>query len=342
MVNYLPTWQRRMLLAITILGFAVVLLGAYARLVDGGLGCPDWPGCFGNWRVPAYSEELNKAMLLFAGIGFEESKAWAEMIHRYAAFCLGIMVITISFYNIFNYKSTSLNFTLTNIALLCLILFQAALGMWTVTMKLLPLVVMSHLIGGMTITVIVWWLYSYYQRLERIDITAAVRNKYLKYTIIAIIITYMQIILGGWTTANYASLICPDFPFCQGELMPAMNFSSAFNLFKPIGVNYQGGALTTAARTAIHITHRVGAIITFTYLLTFATILSTNCRDRSVQSLSIALLLLIFLQVAFGIANVFSKAQVFIALVHNGLALSLLLVLTTILSRLLYGYSSIK
>ena len=300
-------------LLLTTLAIFVVGLGAYTRLSDSGLGCPDWPGCFGHWIVDnhAVSPALSSV---------DSYKAWTEMIHRYIAGILGLGVIARC---VWQHNRTS-QYDYSQIGLAALIVIQALFGMWTVTWKLHPLAVMPHLIGGMSICTLLFKTYLSQRNPKQQAISINVRF-WLR---IAIFCVCIQIMLGGWTSANYAQLICPDFPTCQGSWLPNMYFLEGFSP-PPIGPNYEGGLLSGPARTAIHYSHRLGGLITciiFINLLRHLYQTRQTLHSNYIGQISSAYLLLTT-QILLGIANIVLALPLSIAVAHNVCALLLLLAL---------------
>ena len=328
--------QRYWLLALiaTLLAITVVMLGAYTRLKDAGLGCPDWPGCYGQLTVPQSTDALAKAKLAFPEQKIEPQKAWPEMIHRYFAGSLGLLILSLAIGALVRRRHDRFTPLFVPLLLVGLVIFQAALGMWTVTWQLLPQVVMGHLLGGMTIAAFLWWL-TLSLKHHRPQSTP---KTWLKpAAIIGIAVVFTQIFLGGWTSANYASIICPDFPFCQDSLFPKMDFATAFNFSSPIGANYQGGVLGTTARVTLQMMHRYGAFITATYV-TMLAILTLRSRDRAeLRPIGWGILIVLCLQFLLGIANIDTKLALPVAVAHNGVALILLLSLVTLAHLLFRG-----
>ena len=297
---------------VTALGLSllVVMLGAYTRISDSGLGCPDWPGCYGQLTVPSNETEITAAETAFPNAKpVIAEKAWPEMIHRYLAGSLGLFVASIAAYHLYHgiqRQAAGL--------LLFLIFFQATLGLWTVTLKLHPLVVMLHLIGGFTISILLLWLLLGKKK------SHTPLDKWA-YIILAIIL--MQVFFGAWTSANYSSLICPDFPFCQGKVFPPMNFQEAFSMLMPFGADYEFGVLDNISRVTIHMTHRYFAIVTCFGIISFL-ICAYHQQRASVIAISIVASLLA-LQILLGILNVILLLPIPIALAHNLCGLLLLL-----------------
>jgi cytochrome c oxidase assembly protein subunit 15 len=300
-----------------IVAFAVIVLGAFVRLSDAGLGCPDWPGCYGQLTWPQVPEEIQQANQAFPDRPVESAKAWKEMVHRYLAGALVLLVIAINALAWKNGAAGRLR-ALAG-ALLLLILFQAALGMWTVTLKLLPVVVMGHLLGGLaTFSLLLWLTWS--SRPAKLPASAALAR--LRPMILAgLAILVVQIALGGWTSANYADLACPDFPTCQGQWWPETDFADGFVLWREIGVDYEGGILDLRSRVAIHLAHRIGAMVTFLFLGTLSLRLLRRPETRREGGI---LGLLLLAQVVLGIQNVVLQLPLVNAVAHNGFGALLL------------------
>lgn len=300
------------------IAFVVIVLGAYVRLSHAGLGCPDWPGCYGQLSWPTQAEEIVQANEAFPERPVESGKAWREMVHRYLAGALVLLVLAINF---IAWKSESPSRTrLLAGGLLALILFQAALGMWTVTLKLLPVVVMGHLLGGLaTFSLLLWLAWSV--RVPAVTATAGVYRSLRPMIIAGLLFLVVQIALGGWTSANYSALVCTEFPGCQGELWPESNFRDGFTLFREIGVDYEGGVLDYSSRVAIHMTHRLGALVVFILIGVISILLMKQPASRKYGAILGAVLLA---QVALGIQNVVLHLPLANAVAHNGMAALLL------------------
>jgi cytochrome c oxidase assembly protein subunit 15 len=309
----------RLALAAALVAFIVIVLGAYVRLSHAGLGCPDWPGCYGQLTWPTEAHEVVAANAAFPDRPVETDKAWKEMAHRYLAGTLVLLVLAI---NILAWRSRTVPAGLRGLtaALLGLILFQAALGMWTVTLKLLPVVVMGHLLGGLATFGLLLWLSWRSSRMN--TATSARMLAPVRGTILAgLAVLVIQIALGGWTSANYAALACPDLPACQGQWWPEANFPEGFTLWREIGVDYEGGVLDLPARTAIHLAHRAGAVVAFVLLSLLAFRLVPAPANRHAGAV---LLFLLLAQVTLGVLNVALFLPLPIAVAHNGVAALLL------------------
>ncbi|NND56359.1 MAG: COX15/CtaA family protein [Xanthomonadales bacterium] len=322
-----PALHRLALLA-AIVAFAVIVLGAFVRLSDAGLGCPDWPGCYGHVTWPADPHEVAQANQAFPERAVETDKAWKEMAHRYLAGALVLLVIAL---NILAWKSSPRRGVRRLAAgLLILILFQAALGMWTVTLKLLPVVVMAHLMGGLATFSLLLWLYWTTGDNVQSRTAAEIFRQFRGLILVAFTVLLVQLALGGWTSANYSALACPDFPTCQGQLWPEMNFSDAFVLWREVGVDYEGGLLDLRSRVAIHMVHRMGAVIAFIILGLLALRLIARPAARQEGAVLGALLLA---QVTLGIQNVVLQLPLINAVAHNGMGALLLAAMLWLLYR---------
>lgn len=322
----------RLAVIAAVLAFCVIVLGAWVRLSHAGLGCPDWPGCYGQLTWPDAASEIQIANEAFPERPVETDKAWREMVHRYLA---GILVLLVVALNWLAWTREQANaFRLKTGLLLALILFQAALGMWTVTLKLLPVVVMAHLLGGMaTLGLLVWIIYSnrYAQRYS----PGSQLRKIRPLIVTSLCVLVLQIALGGWTSSNYAALACPDFPVCQGQWWPDTNFGEGFVLWREIGVDFEGGVLDLPSRTAIHMAHRIGAVFTLLLLIYLAIRL---VRISTLQRSGVLLMSLVSLQFLLGILNVVLHLPLANAVAHNGVAALLLVVMAGLLYRTSPGF----
>ena len=302
----------RLAVIAAIVAFCVIVLGAYVRLSHAGLGCPDWPGCYGQLTWPEASQEVLDANQQFPERPVESEKAWKEMVHRYLAGTLVLLVFAINFLA-WRPDEHQRKFRLLSGVLLALILFQAALGMWTVTLKLWPIVVMSHLLGGLaTFALLSWMAYSSRGDLEY-D-TAQLFRQVRSLILLGTAVLVLQLALGGWTSSNYSALACPDFPTCQGQWWPDSNFSEGFELWREIGVDYEGGVLDLPSRVAIQMAHRIGALLTFIVLGLLAFRL---LRGPETRNSGIVLGILLMTQVMLGILNIVLYLPLPNAVAHN-------------------------
>lgn len=323
------------------LTIVVVILGAFTRLVDAGLGCPDWPGCYGHLLWPNETAEIIEAEKKFPGSPVETDKTWPEMVHRYFAGTLGLLVLGIAVLTVrASKKDTASNSVLPRVplklslGLLCLVILQAAFGMWTVTLKLWPQVVTAHLLGGFS-TLSLLWLYMHRLAATRWVLSATQRqrlNKAKLLLMLALVFVVLQITLGGWVSANYAALACPDLPLCLGQWMPPTDFKTGFNFSQKIGANYLGGQLDNHARTAIHLSHRMGAVlVTLTLIILGVQLWRIN--HNGIRHWVCLLWGVLLLQLTLGVSNIVFFLPLSIAVGHNITGAVLLLVTIAIVYR---------
>ena len=317
--------QYRLTLFTCLLAFCVILMGAYVRLSDAGLGCPDWPGCYGRLLAPSAQGPIGAD---FADRPLHTGKAWKEMIHRYLAGSLGLAILLLALLAWRHRKQTNQPLLLPGL-LLALVIFQAALGLWTVTLLVKPAIVTAHLLGGFA-TLALLCLLALRLRSPHRDAVVSDSNRRLLRAALGVLI--LQICLGGWTSTNYAALGCSEFPTCYGgQWWPEMDFREAFVLWRGLGINYEFGVLEPEARTAIHLTHRIGAMVTLLIVGWLSLRLVLQRRSDSVRRLGMLLLGVLLLQVSLGIVNVLGQLPLPIAVAHNGGAALLLLTLVTAL-----------
>lgn len=292
--------------------FAVVALGAWTRLADAGLGCPDWPGCYGFATLPLSPEDIKSANERFPDTPYELAKAIPEVVHRFFAATLGLLIVTICVFihrnKLFNKNIKRLSFFL--VAWVCL---QGLFGYLTVSLKLWPQVVTSHLFGGFLTTIILWVLYFRIKDVKGAEKQWNFSSGLLKLISIGIILVSVQIFLGAWTSTNYAALSCTDFPLCQGKFFPDIDFFGGFNLMQPIGASFLGGQLDHESRLAIHLTHRYGALIVSFYILSLAFILYQNRYKK----IGVYMACFLGLQIGLGVSNVVLHLPLLIAVGHN-------------------------
>lgn len=314
------------------LALVVIVLGAYTRLSDAGLGCPDWPGCYGHLSVPEQVEEDVFQRPLEAG------KAWKEMIHRYAAGALGLLILGIFLLSLFGRHYGKV----LPAILLGTVVFQAALGMWTVTLLLSPVVVTAHLLGGFTTLGLLWllWLRAHGNHRRHSLYTPALG--YLRlWGAVALMLVVGQIFLGGWVSTHYAAVACgTSFPTCHGTLWPDADFAQGFAFAWEQGRDYEFGILENHARTAIHLTHRAGALVVF--LVLGAIVLWAWWRKPlALGRLPEVLLFFLCLQVSLGILNVVWALPLAVAVGHN-LVAALLLLTVIAFNQRLYGNRELR
>jgi len=309
-------WIRRLALLGALLALCVVVLGGYTRLSNSGLGCPDWPGCFGHIAPTGSAEHYATAA--------DVRKAWVEMIHRYAASTLGFLILVITAFAIVarRERGVSLGFVLT---LLLLVILQGLLGMLTVTWLLKPLIVTGHLVGGLTTFAMLLWLWLTLRAHARpVDGGSVLAGNTLMesgararlWAGLALAALGLQVFLGGWTSSNYAAVACPDFPQCQAQWIPDADYRDAFVLWRGLGINYAGGVLDHPARVAIHFTHRLGAVLA-TILLLLAAHAAMRGLGKGPRWAGLAVTAALVLQLAIGIFMVWRAFPLPLAAAHN-------------------------
>ncbi|WP_130617327.1 COX15/CtaA family protein [Dyella amyloliquefaciens] len=363
---------RGLALLAAVFAFGVVMFGAFVRLSNAGLSCPDWPTCYGRATWPEQQHEIAQANQAFPDRPYETHKAWREQVHRFLAGTLGALVFALAL--IASWRSRweryavivgaicaaigvgmymrgehhwSLLLSAAAIGLpliaamklrrpgawrisvlaLAVVVFQAMLGMWTVTLLLKPIVVMGHLMGGITTFALLAYVALRYAGVGAQDDGYAGLRKAV---VLGIVLLLAQIALGGWTSSNYAALACgTDFPKCLGQWMPPTDFREGFVLWRGVGVNYEGGVLDMAARSAIQIAHRFGALVVFCYLAW----LSHRASRRGLRAQGLAIAVVLVTQVLLGISNVHFGLPLPVATLHNGVAALLLFTLLAALAR---------
>jgi len=305
----------------------VIVFGAFVRLSNAGLSCPDWPTCYGQLTWPTQSHDVAAANAAFPDRPVESDKAWREQVHRMLVGGLSLLTFALAALAFVRRRELGRLAWVAYFAAV-FILFQAALGMWTVTLKLLPIVVASHLLGGMTLLSLLAYLAM------RLSFTSPAPDgsaKLRRMTIAGIVLVAIQIALGGWTSANYAALACGvDFPRCLGQWWPPTDFQQAFVLWRQVGVDYEGGVLDAPARTAIQLAHRLGAAVVFAHVMALVIL---ALRVRVLRSFALALGAALLLQIALGISNVVFGLPLPVAAAHNAGAAMLLLALFALLVR---------
>lgn len=363
---------RGLALLAAVFAFGVVMFGAFVRLSNAGLSCPDWPTCYGRATWPEQQHEIAQANQAFPDRPYETHKAWREQVHRFLAGTLGTLVLALALaaswrrpwarYAVIvgavcaaigvgmymrGEHHWSLLLSLVAIGLpllaamgldrpgawrisvlaLAVVVFQAMLGMWTVTLLLKPIVVMGHLMGGITTFALLAYAALRFAGVGAQDDRYAGVRKAVAFGIVLLL---AQIALGGWTSSNYAALACgTDFPKCLGQWLPPTDFHEGFVLWRGVGVNYEGGVLDMAARSAIQIAHRIGALVVFCYLAW----LSHRVSRRGLRALGLAIAVVLVAQVLLGISNVHFGLPLPVATMHNGVAALLLFTLLATLAR---------
>lgn len=307
----------------------VIILGAYTRLTDAGLGCPDWPGCYGFLKVPMSAEHIALAEQAFPERPLEPFKAWNEMVHRYFAGTLGLMIAAIFFMSWFGRVKVP---RLLPSLLAALVIFQATLGMWTVTMSLLPIIVMAHLMGGFSLLCLLG-LYWLQLRPELVEGVETQLKKLRPFAIFTTIIVALQIALGGWTAANYAALACIELPICEAGWSSRLAIAEAFDLH--LGHDdYEFGVMSADARQTIHVFHRIGAALTLVVVGAFSALLWRQAENAMMKKMAVALALILLVQFVLGVLNVVLHLPLVNAVAHNFVGANLLLCMVLILYQL--------
>lgn len=316
--------MKKLVFVSILLALVVIVLGVYTRLTDAGLGCPDWPGCYGHLVVPQDESLIEAANAAYPDRPVEAQKAWNEMIHRYFAASLGFLILILFIVSLVK-KIRGRNSPIKlPFILLLLVCFQGALGMWTVTLNLLPVVVMGHLLGGFTVLSCLFLLYL---RITpyRIPGGDAQIRKFAKFGTIGIVLLVIQIALGGWTSANYASLACTELPICEGTWTSKIDITGAFSV--PDADNYEFGVHSYEERVTMHVAHRFGAIAVFLYICWLAVALYKKSSSGMVKRMSTLLVVVLGIQIGLGISNVVYTLPLSVAVLHNAVAACLLLVM---------------
>jgi heme a synthase len=358
-----------------VFAFGLVMFGAFVRLSNAGLSCPDWPTCYGQVTWPQHAQAVAHADAAFPDRPYEAHKAWREQVHRFLAGTLGVAVLVLALLASWRKRNaiaaviagaifaavgvglyihgervwSSLLAVLAiglpmivalvlqraaalriSVLALTVIIFQAMLGMWTVTLLLKPVVVMGHLLGGITTFALLAYVALRFAGVAAPDDRLADLRRLVVFGMVLLI---CQIALGGWTSSNYAALACGygpgSFPQCLGQWAPPTDFREGFVLWRGIGVNYEGGVLDMAARSAIQIAHRIGALVVFCYLGW----LSHKAARRGLRGCGIAIAVALMSQVLLGISNVYFGLPLPVATAHNGVAALLLFTLLATLAN---------
>lgn len=316
----------KMALISAIFTLIVIGLGAYTRLTNAGLGCPDWPGCYGHLVVPTSQQAIQKIEAAFPSTPLVVKKAWIEMTHRYFAGALGLLILGLALFSAWAAFKEGLRFFILGVVLFATVVYQALLGMWTVTLKLMPVVVTAHLLGGMVLLALLGLLYWTANHQSQQQHAHQYSMSFRVFALMGLVLLVLQISLGAWTSSNYAALSCPDFPFCNTYLNWNFNFQNAFNLSSPVGVSHEGGLLDVTARMTIHTLHRIGALIVSFCLIALAVWARVTARhDKRLQTIVLWMLLCLIAQITLGISNVIFRLPLTIAELHT-LGAALLLV----------------
>jgi len=311
---------KKLVILTALLALCVVVLGAYVRLSDAGLGCPDWPGCYGSISPHHAADDISRAEAAQPGGPVTTHKAWKEMVHRYFAGTLGMLIAIIGIWAWARRKATGESPVLPTL-LMGLVVFQALLGMWTVTERLMPVVVSSHLLGGMATLGLLVWLAGKQINFMSTAIDRMTYRSMRGWALTGLMLVAAQIALGGWVSTNYAALACAGFPQCNGAWWPAMDFSQPFHLIRSLGMTAAGELLPRDGLIAIHWVHRLGAYVVFLYIGWMA---SKMLRLQHIRNIAMAVLVILSLQIGLGISNVLFGLPLAVAVAHNGVAALLL------------------
>ncbi|WP_073104529.1 COX15/CtaA family protein [Pollutimonas bauzanensis] len=322
---------RKLVFATWFLTLDLIMFGAFVRLTDSGLGCPDWPGCYGKISPIGASGHIEQAVqaMPYGAVSF--SKAWIEMIHRYAGSILGMMIIGIA-YMAWRHRRQLGNTPRLAVATLLAVCIQGAFGAWTVTHQLMPIVVTGHLLGGMILLALMTWLAAREKTHAPLSPQA---RRWRPWMAAGLALLFIQIALGGWVSTNYAALACMDFPMCHGEWVPPMDFEGGYSLVRGLGLLPSGAMISQYALTAIHWVHRNFAFVVFAYLGVLAWKMLPEPGLRGPARLMLALLLA---QLVTGLTTIFFQWPLLIAVLHNGGAAGLVLANVTLLVRLSRDY----
>ncbi len=316
---------RKLVWVALFLTFDLIMFGAFTRLTDSGLGCPDWPGCYGHANPLLAHAPISAAQEAMPSGPVTHAKAWIEMTHRYLAMAVGILTIAImviAWWRWIKSQRTEQRYRpWFPTALFLFICLQGAFGAWTVTMKLQPVIVTMHLLLGLTLLAMLVWLGA--RQNQHAPVLAAARALRIP-ALIGLLLLVLQIALGGWVSTNYAALACSDFPLCHGTLVPQMDFANGFTLWRHLGKTADGEYLPFPALTAIHWVHRSFAVVVITYI---AWLSHKAMRDSGLRKTGRWLLIVIGLQLLTGLSTIYFSWPLAIAVVHNGGAALLLLLL---------------
>ncbi len=305
----------------------LIMLGSFTRLTDSGLGCPDWPGCYGHSNPLSAGEQIREAQSALPSGPVTMTKAWIEMAHRYFALAVGVLIIVLT---VQAWRRAASGATTGSPWLATAALFwvcvQGAFGALTVTMKLQPAIVVMHLLGGIVLLALLTWIAL--REAPASNTTAAPRVHAV--ALLALAAVFAQIALGGWVSANYAVMACPDFPLCQGELFPPMDFSHGFTWWRALGRTGEGELIPFQALVAIHWAHRMFAIVV---VAAVGSLVWNMWRHQDLSHLAQGLLALLVLQLATGLSNVVLQWPLLLAVMHSGGAALLVGLLVVVIYR---------
>jgi cytochrome c oxidase assembly protein subunit 15 len=308
----------------------LIMFGSFTRLTDSGLGCPDWPGCYGHSNPLSASEPIRVAESALPSGPVTMTKAWIEMVHRYFAMGVGLLIIILAVQSWTRWHREGGRSPWLATAALAWVIAQGAFGALTVTMKLQPVIVTVHLLGGVGLLALLVWLALREGEVVHVRAPASATPMAL----LALAAVVLQIALGGWVSTNYAVMACPDFPLCQGQVVPTMDFAHAFTLWRPLGMTGDGEAIPFQALVAIHWTHRVFALVV---ILALGALLWQVWSAPGLKGPARAILVLLLLQFATGMSNVVLQWPLLAAVAHSGGAALLVALLVVVTYRLRSG-----
>ncbi len=318
---------RRIVFLTWFLTLDLIMFGAFVRLTDSGLGCPDWPGCYGSVTPIGALDNIREAAKAMPDGPVTLPKAWIEMIHRYVGALLGFLIILIAVQGWRNRTALGYSPKLAVVTLVA-VCIQGAFGAWTVTHQLMPAVVTAHLFGGMSLLALMTWLAA---RERQYHHPSPATFKYRAWAIAGLVLLAVQIVLGGWVSTNYAALACMDFPTCHGSWIPEMDLRNGFSVVRGLGEMPSGEMISQTALTGIHWVHRNFAFVVFAVLGTLAWKLLAEPGTRGPARL---VLILLGAQLLTGLTTIFFHWPLLIAVLHNGGAAGLVLATVTIVYRL--------
>lgn len=320
----------RLALFSTFFALLLVILNAYTRLSELSLGCPDWPGCYGKLFAPTTARDINEIRQLKPMGASVDDQAWQDMTHRYLAGALGLLMVRLAFLG-WQLKKRKRNQQIIIPSVVMVLVFaQAFIGAATTSMRFKPLIVMGHLGAGLLVLSLLWWIVLREQRLWK-SVPLTPQNRHLRPRVIAaLVLVAIQVALGGWINANHAALACPDFPTCQGVWWPNMDLLDGFTQWQGTGLAYEGLALSLAGSTAIHMAHRIGAVIVLLYVGWLALHTVRVGYENNLCRYGVLVLVVLLAQVTLGIMNVVMHLPLVVGVAHSALGALLLLSIVTL------------
>jgi cytochrome c oxidase assembly protein subunit 15 len=327
----------RMALSAMFLALLAVLFNSYARLSEAGLGCPDWPGCYGKSMAPMSARDVKLAQEAENGLDpaaaakkVERRRVFRDTVQRYLNAALGLFLIRLAVLGWQLKKRKRTQQVLIPLATMVLAFASVVVGLLTIGLQFKPLVMMTQLVGGLTILALLWWIVMREQRFWRSVGSSALTRSLRPRALIALGIVAFQIVLGGWSMVNYAGLACPDFPTCQGVYWPSMDFLDAFTRWRDLGVEYESGVLNLDAATAIHMAHRLGALISVLYAGWLSLHVLRVGIDDNLCRFGLLVLVTLLASATLGVAQVVTHLPLAVAIAHSGVAAILLMSLITL------------